>query len=526
LNLSLLLPQSIPCFSNKYLSHKPQTNFNIPQNILGNAQEVTRLRKLGQINEALVLVEALLVGDANNLYNRRAAAWVYLELIKTQCNTVTELNHFFQFIIHLKLEPNEEIFWEQFRWQIAKLFFRMDDSTTAPQWSIFCDLWATVPAQVSLGNSAFLKAILKHQAEIPSWAFCRSMYDLNIFQENDYVPAVLTNGKRMLSLVERVFIAIAKNWCVIIEKGNVLNDEHELNKFLGKLDALSEINPKMVYLIYYRAIIRLKLGDFQEAKRIFIPFAQKKQSEFWVWEVLSQLHPNDVEIQISCLAKALLCKTSTEFLVKVRQKMVELLLVKQDWNTANHEIAKIITTRKQNNWQIPIQVHNWQAMPEIANAVEYTNVEELYKKYGVKAESILWYTATFQGIIWKINPEKKTAQFFVDEKIHGGFNYNRLKVDVVVGTFLDLSLLEIKNLDQPFWQVQGATKSDGMVPESLQKKFQGTLKNFGKSGFVENVFVEESLLSENSGLVVGKAIRAYDSKKQSWGWKAISLDSL
>ena len=484
------------------------------------------MRKLGQVNEALVLVEVLLVGDANNLYNRRAAAWVYLELIKNQCNTVTELNRFFELIIQLKLDSNEEIFWEQLRWQIAKLFFRMDDSTTAQQWSFFCDLWAMIPVQVSLGNSIFLKAFLKHQAEIPSIAFCKSMHDLNIFQEKDYLPEVLANGKRLLTLVERVFIAIAKNWCVVIENGSVLNVDNELNKFLGKLDGLSESNPKMVYLIYYRAIIRLKLGDFQEAKRIFIPFTQKKQSEFWVWEVLSQLHPHDVEMQISCLAKALLCKTSTEFLVKVRQKMVELLIIKQDWNTASIEIANIITTRKQNNWQIPTQVHNWQAINEIANANEYTNVKKLYKKYSVRAESILRSTTTFKGIIWKINPDKKTAQFFVDEKIHGGFNYDRLKLNVVVGTLLDLSLIEIKNLDNPFWQVQTATKSNDEYPESLQKKFQGMLKFFGNSGFVENIFVEESLLSEKNGLVVGKAIRAYDSRKQSWGWKAISLNSL
>lgn len=526
MNSSLLQPQSILYFSNKYFSYKPQTTFNTPQNSIGNAQEVTRLRKLGQVNEALVLVNTLLTQDAKNLYNRRAAAWVYLELIKTQSNTVPELNRFFQLIINLTLDANEEIFWEQFRWQIAKLFFRIDNSTTANQWTVFCDLWATIPARASLGNSTFLKAILKHQAEIPPLAFCKSMYDLNIFQENDYRPEVLANGKHILTLVERVFIAISKNWCVIIDNGDILNVKNELNKFLEKLDALSETNHKMMYLIYYRAIIRLKLGNFQEAKKIFIPFAQKKQSEFWVWEVLSQLHPHDVEMQISCLAKALLCKTSTEFLVKVRQKMVELLIIKQDWNAANHEIVEIISTRKHNNWQIPTQVSKWQAMGEISNAIKYTNIEELYKKYSIKAENILRSKANFQGIIWKINQEKKTAQFFVDEKIHGGFNYDRLKIDVIVGSFLDLSLIEIKNLDQPFWQVQMATKSNGIISESLQKKFQGMLKNFGNSGFVEDVFVEGALLPEKNGLVIGEAIRAYDSKKQSWGWKAISLESL
>ncbi|PWK16957.1 hypothetical protein LV89_04615 [Arcicella aurantiaca] len=462
--------------------------------------------------------------EPDNLYNRRAAGWVYIELIKSRCNTVSELNKYLAMIANLMLDNQELIFWEQLCWQVAKLFFRLDNSTTGDCWTMFYDLWSKIPHNVSLGNSTLLKAILKHQTEIPYQLFCRDFDKFNHFQTQDYLPEIMANGKAMPALVERYYIAVAKNWCTLIENDKFSDLTYNLSSFLEKLDKVSKEQSKMVYLIYYRAVLRLNLGKFEEAKEIIIPFAQKKQNDFWVWDLLAQLHPTNMDMQFACLAKALLCKASPDFLVKVRQRMIGLLILRQEWNAARVEIDNIIEIRVGNKWQIPVQLREWLSLPEISNANQYTNIHDLYKTHSLEAESLLQNTAKFKGIIWKINPEKKTAQFFVSENVSGGFNYERLKVKVSIGAFMEFSLVEVNNTDSSFWQVITACKSDDTIPVHLEKGFSGILKKVGNAGFVENVFIEPSLVMNKEGLITGKAIRAFDSSKKIWGWKAIAID--
>jgi hypothetical protein len=488
-----------------------------------NAQEVTRLRKLGQVKDALDLSNQLLVKDANNLYNRRAAGWVYLELIKTQCHGIAELNEVFKLIIDLKLDTQEEIFWEQIRWQVAKLLYRIEHATPKQEWALFCNLWVKFPVQISLGNSTFLKAFIKYQAEIPPQAFCKCLANLNIFQACDYQPEIMNTGKRLLSVVERVCIAIAKSWANILEINR--QENIDLKVFLEKLDSISEQHPNMMYLIYYRAVLKLSLGKMDDAKKIIIPFAQKKQSEFWVWDLLAQLHTDNTNMQVACLAKALLCKASPDFLVKVRQKMVSLLISLQEWDLASTELHHIIKVREANNWQISAQLNSWLCMPEIANANKYTQTNEAYQKYSIVAERLLDNTSKYMGVIWKVNKEKKTAQFFVDANTNGGFNYERLKIEVGVGTLIELTLVKIVQSEKPFWQVKTAKKCENQASERLYRNFSGVLKKVGNVGFVEDVFVEDCLAFPNKATIEGKAIRAYDAKKDSWGWKAISIDS-
>ena len=474
----------------------------------------------------MALSQTLLNQNPKNLYNRRAAGWVYIEIIKTECQTLVQLNHYTEMVINLVLEPSEDIFWEQIRWQIAKFLFRLGDNTANVEWGIFLSLYESFPKQASQGNSVLLKSIIKHQAEIKTLAFVSTISDVANLQISDFESEILDSGKAIPSLAERLFIAIAKNWCMILEGSKDFQYHQRIFDFLQRLDKFSDKYPKMVYLIYYRAILRLKLGMYEEAKSLFIPFVQKKQTEFWVWEVLSEMFPNDIETQIACLSKALLCKTSDKFLVKVRQRMAELLILKQDWNSAFTEILAIVAIRKQNNWQISTQIIDWQKMAIAHNAMAYTNNNILYKICSSIAENIVSTSVISMGVVWKINLEKKTAQFFVNENVNGGFNYEKAKIQVSVGNLLSLSLNEIKGTDSTYFQVQSAEICAVDAPENLKKAFTGILKIVGKAGFVENIFIEEKLILNTRYKVSGMAIRAFDTKKLNWEWKAISLTEL
>jgi hypothetical protein len=474
----------------------------------------------------LALSQTLLSQNPKNLYNRRAAGWVYIEIIKTQCQTLAQVSHSLEMIMDLALESSEDIFWEQIRWQIAKFLFRLGENTPNVEWGIFLSLYEAFPKHASQANSILLKSILKHQAEIKTLALVSTISDVANLLLSDFEPETLDKGKSIPSLAERLFIAIAKNWCIIMDANKDFQDRERISAFIQRLDRFSDKYPQMVYLIYYRAVLRLKLEIYEEARILFIPFVRKKQTEFWVWEVLSQTFPNDIDTQIACLSKALLCKTSDNFLVKVRQRMAELLILKKDWNSAYTEILAIVTIRKQNNWQISTQIIDWQKMAIAHNAMAYTNNNILYKTSSIIAENIVSSSVISIGVVWKINSEKKTAQFYVNENVNGGFNYEKAKIQVAVGNLLSLSLNEIKGLESTYFQVQSAEICTVNASENVKKVFTGDLKIVGKAGFVENIFVEEKLIINTKHKVSGIAIRAFDTKKLNWGWKAISLIEL
>ncbi|MEA5259547.1 hypothetical protein VB264_17245 [Arcicella aquatica] len=471
------------------------------------------------------MAQDLLRNAPDNIHNRRALGWVYIELIKTQCQSLQHLNTYLSRIQVLKLESSEEIFWEQLRWQIAKILFSIDNSSSAEQWSITLNCIMSFPCQVSNGFSTLIKALIKHQIEVPNLANFYLLFKVQNFQSSDFQTTILENGKAVPALVERVFIALAKSWIQNLQKSPKTGLQDEFQVFLSDLDKVSDNNPKMIYLIYYRAILRLKLGLPEEARNFFIPFAQKKQTEFWVWDVLSQLYTDDIDKQIACLSKALLCKTSNDFLVKVRQKMAELLIAKQNWAAAKTEIEGIVTTRTQHNWQIPSQVTDWQKLENITNVNSYTSNKSIYQNYAVLAEQMLLSNVAIHvGIIWKTNIEKGTAQFFVSENINGGFQYAKIKQDLKVGEIFKFTLREVKSQETIFWQVCSLEQTEENISENWQKNFFGYLKRFRNTGFVEDVFIEEQHLQNHSGYVKGSAIRAFDSKKRIWGWKALNIE--
>lgn len=489
-----------------------------------NAQEVTRLRKAGLLNDALALAKKLWHHESSNIHNQRAMGWVYIECIKTICFDLAQLNHYLTEIQGLKLDDSEEIFWEQLRWQVAKVLFGLTRPSTSQQWKITMNLLNIFPCQSSTGFSTLIKSILKHQIEIGNLALYTTLFKITNFQEIDYFSTSLVNGKEIPPLIERVYIALSKSWIDLLNSKQTTSTASELLVFLKNIDTISIQYPSMIYLVYYRAIIRIALGRVQEARNLFIPFAQKKQRDFWVWDVLAQLYNQDTEKQIACLAKALSCKASNDFLVKVRQKMTELLIIKQQWEAAKTEIACIIATRRQHQWHIPAQVTDWLALPEINNAIQYTNNKELYQSYALFADELLHHNLLVQaGIIWKINTAKNTAQFFVSETINGGFQLGVIKQPVKVGDVFLFTLREIKKEETLFWKVHSVRQLENHNLQGLQKKFQGYLKIFGKVGIVGDVFIEECLLINHIGLVEGDAIRHFNNKKQQWGWKALHI---
>ena len=127
----------------------------------------------------------------------------------------------------------------------------------------------------SRGYSYLLSSFIKcdswrEMADFIDW------WDLNNFTDEDYMPFRLENGRTIMSVAERAFIAKSK---ALIR----LNDLGRIEEFLPQFDELMKKHPEMTYPGYFYGKLLLSLGSTPEdALKVIVPFAKKKSTEFWV----------------------------------------------------------------------------------------------------------------------------------------------------------------------------------------------------------------------------------------------------
>ena len=78
------------------------------------------------------------------------------------------------------------------------------------------------------------------------------------------------------------------------------------------------------------------MGDVERARGCILPIARKKQSEFWVWDLMSDLF---VEHRKTCIARAMMCPADEKYTGPLRKLAAELHLPVED-PEALKDIAK------------------------------------------------------------------------------------------------------------------------------------------------------------------------------------------
>ena len=138
-----------------------------------------------------------------------------------------------------------------------------------------------------------------------------------------------------MSLAERAYNANSK---ALLR----LNDNERIREFLPKLDNLMNNHPEMTWPGYFYGKLLLSLGSTPEEElRVILPFARKKATEFWVWQLLSDVFVNDNEKRLACLLRAVHCDTQEQFLIKVRIKLARLFILQGQYNLAKYHSKNI-----------------------------------------------------------------------------------------------------------------------------------------------------------------------------------------
>jgi hypothetical protein len=499
-------------------------------------KEIKELRQAGKLDEALQMANQALEAEPDNIWNKRAAAWVYYDYLKknAQPNSFEAFKDNLIKIKDLQLPEDEKMVFDNCAWHIGSLVFglqkkeHVDYGKINELFEIIRDFHFTKPSEA---YSFIYKAFHKGYQSWSNYLTFAEWWDLENLRSDDFLKEEY-KGKKMMSIAELAYIAYSKK----LLEGEPLDsfgqqrviDKEKIQSFLPKLDSLIEKHPDYQYPQYFKAKLLLALGNDENVLYAFLPFAKQKRNDFWVWELMAEIFQEDKDIQFACYCKALSLNTPEDFLVKLRQNFVEMLTEKRMYNEAKTEIQKVVTTREKHEWKIPNQILQWIEQEWYKTATLKKDNSELYSSHIKQAEEILFQDIPEEIIAVEfVNENKSMLNFVKDKRKFGFFNYSGNLTKPQVG---DLLKVRFNGDGQDgFYKILTAKKSESNVTSDAMKDFEGTIKVISPQnfGFIEDIFIDPKII-EDSKLtdgqpVKGRAILSFNKKKNKWGWKAIKV---
>ena len=498
--------------------------------------EVKELRKAGKIDEALRMAKQDLENEPDDIWNKRSIAWVYYVILKSNASLYkySEFSNYLKQIRDLNLPEDEKMIFDTVAFQVGKLIFEIqkvdpvDYNRINEVFEIIKDFSFTKPSEA---YSFIYKAFHKGYRNWTKYLDFADWWDFENFLPQDYLQEEF-NGKKQMAIAENAYIAYPKKLLEGIptdETGYRREvDKEKILAFMPKLDKIVDDHPEYQYPAYFKAKLLLDIGEDDDVLSSFLPFAKKKQNDFWVWELLAEVFHDDVEKQISCLSKALSLRTPDDFLVRTRQKMAELMINQNKYQEAKTEIIKVLSTREKNGWRIPNQVREWTEQSWYGSTEAQSDNSEFYNDHKQNAEEVLFNDVPEEIVVVEfVNEKKKMLNFVKDRTKHGFFNYSSFLSKPNIGQVLKVRMKGDGN-EGFFKALTLKTADDGTECPAL-KTFEGPIKIIENAviGFVDDVFFDPGLIQRgkfgNGEFVKGKAVLSFNKKKGEWGWKAIEL---
>ncbi len=499
-------------------------------------KEIKELRQAGKLHEALQMANHALETEPANIWNKRAAAWVYYDYLKkySQPESFDSFKENLIKIKNLQLPEDEKMVFDNCAWQIGSMVFglqkaeHIDYGKINELFEIIRSFHFTIPSEA---YSFIYKAFQKGYHNWSNYLAFADWWNFENFRPEDYLKEEF-NGQKQISIVEQAYIAYSKKLLEGKPSDSLgqqrVVDKEKIQSFLPKLDSLIDKHPEYQYPPYFKAKLLLALGDDKNVLSAFLPFAKQKRNEFWVWELMAEIFSEDKEIQFACYCKALSLKTAEDFLVKLRQTFADMLIEKKMYNEAKTEIQKVIATREKHKWKLSNQIVQWTMQDWYKSAQSKKDNFDLYLRHLKKAEEIMFQDIPEEIIAVEfVNENKSMLNFVKDKRKFGFFNYSGILTKPQIG---DLLKVRFNGDGQDgFYKILSAKKADSNVTSDAIKGFEGTIKVISPQnfGFIEDIFIEPKIIEDSKlsdgQAVKGRAILSFNKKKNEWGWKAIEI---
>jgi len=495
------------------------------------SKEIKALRQAGRLEEAYTMASEELASEPDNLWAKRNMSWVLYSQLDKMADDLPQFIIKLNELKALELPSDEVMLFDNLSIVLGKAARNISAKTPVDHAKLrllFENLMDLPLVKPSKWYSVLFQNMHKAFKEFDDYIEFADWWDFANFRPEDYEKDKLPNGKEVMALVEQAYIAYAKH---LLPKqnfqGNVFFDKGKAEEFLPRLIQIAENYPSFQYPSYFQAKLLLALGDREDMLSALLPFARKKQNDFWVWEILSEAFTQDEEKVFALYCRALSCQSPEEMLINLRQKMAAMLIRKQLYNEARTEIELLVAARNEKGYRIPDVVNNWQSQEWYISAVNQKNNKKLYNQYRHIADGVLFADIPEINVIVEfVNTDRKILNFIASESSQGFFKYERFLRNVNIGDVLKVRFQS--GIPGGLFKVYTVTKADDADFQRLfYKEVEGIVRiPDGKSfGFLDDVFIPPQMvtkhkLTDDSYLKVN-AIKTYNESKRQWGWKMV-----
>lgn len=245
--------------------------------------------------------------------------------------------------------------------------------------------------KLAIGGPDLLHSLMLRQAlrltkgeQLKLLPFLR-LWSPDQFNDEDFDRQTGKDGKTYPSLVEQVIQAASAE----AAQSDRVDD---CQFILPHVQAAMKRFPDNIWLKFNLTKLLRGMGRIDEALKLAVEFAREKASEYWAWELIGDLVPNDIDLRRSCYAKALSFSQDDNFVGKVRLKFAALLEESHPAE-ARFEAERMIAHRARAGYAIPREA---QSLVERLSAVTpITTDRAFYGSLSDAAEALL-----FSHLLW------------------------------------------------------------------------------------------------------------------------------
>lgn len=488
-------------------------------------QEILAMCRAGNAQNAYVMARTAMDSFPDDVWVQRGVGWALYYLIKTDkesANYQSLVAHLEELrTLHLLTVPQDNMIFENVLFKVAG-FVREDLSPTnvetPTRLSTIFAILRNYRFDASNGYSFLLQSFIKCRAWQEMNDFI-DWWDLNKLLPQDYIPFQMQNGRVVMSKAEQAYIAKAR---ALLR----LNDATRIRQFLPMLESIMNNYPQMTYPGYFYGKLLLSLGNAQEdALRILLPFARMKSTEFWVWQLISEVFVDNPENQLACLLRAVHCRAQENFLGKVRIRLAQLFIQRNQYEFAKFQIDRITQCRLANGWTLPYEVECWIHQPWIntvvsrdCDTIDYQNITN-----GILYEG----TDSAIAVVTYLNSQSRNATL-----VYGWEKRmtKRLRFEVEVGNTLEINYVTEQNGTQ---RLLSARKTELSTNLDYVKVIEGTVSKRTKNDFaflkatccdcyISSDLVRKFNLRDNETI---RCLVAYDynRNKEKWNWICLKI---
>lgn len=490
---------------------------------MATIKEIIAKCKAGKIAEAYKIALQDWQNAPENVWAQREVGWALYYFIKEDVEQ-KRTDSFYEHLENLGeltlLDLNsDKLIYENLLWKVAeyaKGIQTEDFSTMSTLFSKIRDYHFSPSRPYSLLLQYFIKFEGWDQlADFIDW------WDINNLMPDDYEQFQMENDKKVMSLAERVYIANSK---ALLKLG----DQERIAAFIPKIEALMDAHPEMLYPGYFCGKLLIAQGAVKEEElKKVVPFVRKKINEFWAWQLMSDIFRDEPDKQLACLLRAVHCKTQESFLGKIRIRLAEIYIQRQDHPRAKYNIDKVSVCYLKQGWKLPGQLQQWSwqnwlqtTPPDASDPFDYKPITE---------EILFTELAECLAMVTYVDVQTKHAALVYGLKQRKMAKYGHWALKPKEGMVLKLKYTP----DGDSLNIIRAERAQGPFNLPYVKIVNGTVDKREGNPFAflrtgkDDIFLSPAIVSKynltGNETVTVAAVYDFNKKKNEWNWACISI---